>query len=96
MSVYNGESTVARSVESVLAQTGVDFEFIIANDGSKDGTAGILDGLCGTRCAGAGNPVLADRQPELILKHCRVYSLGDRSKIKSMLDELNSIPRQVR
>ncbi len=44
MSVYNGTDTVDRSVESILAQEAVDFEFIIVNDGSKDGTKEILDG----------------------------------------------------
>jgi GT2 family glycosyltransferase len=38
MAVYNGEPYVATAVESVLAQTFRDFEFIIVNDASTDGT----------------------------------------------------------
>ncbi len=42
MSVYNGERYLAQAVESILAQTETDFEFIIINDGSTDGTAELL------------------------------------------------------
>ncbi|MCD4727824.1 MAG: glycosyltransferase [Pirellulales bacterium] len=45
MSAYNAEHTVARAVESVLRQTCADFEFLIADDGSTDTTAEILDGI---------------------------------------------------
>ena len=34
--VYNGADILAESIESVLAQTYTNFEFIIINDGSKD------------------------------------------------------------
>ena len=43
MSVYNGADHVAQAVESVLAQDGVDFEFIIVNDGSQDESPQIVD-----------------------------------------------------
>lgn len=43
MSVYNGAGYVAQAIDSVLAQTYRDFEFIIINDGSTDDTAGIID-----------------------------------------------------
>lgn len=42
MSVYNGESYLRRSIESILGQTFRDFEFIIVDDGSADRTADIL------------------------------------------------------
>jgi glycosyltransferase involved in cell wall biosynthesis len=42
MSVYNGERYLAEAVESILNQTFTDFEFVIINDGSIDGTAEIL------------------------------------------------------
>lgn len=42
MSVYNGEAFLQRSVESILAQTFTDFEFIIIDDGSTDATPTIL------------------------------------------------------
>jgi glycosyltransferase involved in cell wall biosynthesis len=41
--VWNAESTVAEAVESVLAQAFRDFELIVVNDGSSDGTAAVLE-----------------------------------------------------
>ena len=40
---YNAEKTIGRCVESVLNQTYRDLELIVMDDGSKDGTAAILD-----------------------------------------------------
>lgn len=45
LSVYNGEIYIGRAVESVLSQTFTDFEFIIVNDGSTDGTSCLLSEL---------------------------------------------------
>lgn len=42
MPVYNAEVFVAEAIESVLAQTYRDFEFIIINDGSTDGSLAII------------------------------------------------------
>jgi glycosyltransferase involved in cell wall biosynthesis len=42
MSVYNGEQYLAETIESILHQEGVDFEFIVINDGSTDRTSKIL------------------------------------------------------
>lgn len=41
--VYNGEHFLKEAVESILSQTFTDFEFIIMDDGSTDGTSAILD-----------------------------------------------------
>jgi glycosyltransferase involved in cell wall biosynthesis len=43
MSVYNGADHLVKSVESILVQEGVDFEFIIVNDGSTDESGKILE-----------------------------------------------------
>lgn len=43
MSVYNGEAYLEEAIESVLNQTFRDFELIIINDCSTDGTSEILD-----------------------------------------------------
>jgi glycosyltransferase involved in cell wall biosynthesis len=42
MPVYNGEAYLQEAIDSVLQQTFREFEFIIINDGSTDGTAAIL------------------------------------------------------
>jgi hypothetical protein len=41
MSVYNGERFLAAAIESVLAQTFADFEFLILDDGSRDASRAI-------------------------------------------------------
>lgn len=43
MSVYNNAPYLAEAIESILAQTFGDFEFLIVNDGSRDGSAEIID-----------------------------------------------------
>ncbi|HEY3964464.1 MAG TPA: glycosyltransferase family A protein [Planctomycetaceae bacterium] len=43
MTVYNGERHLPSAVESILRQSFSDFEFIIVNDGSTDGSRAILD-----------------------------------------------------
>ena len=42
MSVYNGEKHLRPAIDGILRQTFTDFEFIIINDGSSDGTDKIL------------------------------------------------------
>lgn len=42
MAVYNGASTLAATMESILAQSETDFELIVVDDGSKDETPAIL------------------------------------------------------
>lgn len=42
MPVYNTERFVAEAVESILAQSYADFEFIIIDDGSTDGSLAVL------------------------------------------------------
>ncbi len=42
MSVYNGERFLREAIDSILSQTMPDFDFIIINDGSTDGTRDIL------------------------------------------------------
>ena len=40
--VYNAEAYVREAVQSILAQSFTDFELIIINDGSTDGSGAIL------------------------------------------------------
>ncbi len=42
MSVYNGERFLPEAIESVLAQTWHDFEFLILDDGSRDSSLEII------------------------------------------------------
>lgn len=44
MSVFNNESDVASSIESILCQTYKNFEFLILDDGSTDSTEKIIRG----------------------------------------------------
>ena len=43
MSVYNNEAYLAAAIESILEQTFGDFEFLIVDDGSTDGSGPIMD-----------------------------------------------------
>ena len=42
MPAYNAEKYISESIESILSQTFTDFEFIIIDDGSTDGTWGVI------------------------------------------------------
>lgn len=41
--VYNGEAYIDRAIKSILAQTHENFQLLIIDDGSTDGTARIID-----------------------------------------------------
>src|SRR4028118_645432 len=43
MSVYNNAPFLRAAIESILAQSFGDFEFLIVNDGSSDGSGAIID-----------------------------------------------------
>lgn len=40
---YNAQNTIGRCMESILNQTYTDFELLVMDDGSRDGTAAIID-----------------------------------------------------
>lgn len=43
MSVYNNAPFLAEAIDSILGQTFADFEFLIVDDGSTDGSGAIID-----------------------------------------------------
>lgn len=43
MPVYNGEEYLREAIDSILSQTFADFEFLIINDGSTDGSVEIIE-----------------------------------------------------
>src|SRR5215213_8085491 len=43
MPVYNGKAYVGQAIESILTQTFTDFEFMIVDDGSTDGSNEIIE-----------------------------------------------------
>lgn len=45
---YENEDTVARAVESILAQTERDLELIVIDDGSRDGSAAVAEEVIGS------------------------------------------------
>lgn len=45
LTVYNAERYVAAAVESILGQTYRDYEFVIVDDGSTDGSRALLEGF---------------------------------------------------
>lgn len=54
--VYNGERYLREAIDSVLAQTFRDFELWVVNDGSTDGTVGIVDSYSDPRVKRIDNP----------------------------------------
>jgi glycosyltransferase involved in cell wall biosynthesis len=43
--VYNAEDVIAETIESALAQTSVDTEIVVVDDGSSDGSATVVSGF---------------------------------------------------
>ena len=56
MPVFNGEKHLPKAIDSILAQTFGDFEFIIIDDGSTDNTPAVLDGYSDPRIRRIRNP----------------------------------------
>lgn len=50
MGVFNAESLLGETMESLLSQEGVDFELVVVNDGSTDRTAEILSAYAARDC----------------------------------------------
>jgi len=55
MPVYNGEKYLREAIDSILGQTFADFEFLIINDGSTDGSLEVLRPYSDPRVRVVGN-----------------------------------------
>ena len=56
MPAYNSEKYIAEAIQSILNQTFQNFEFHIINDGSSDGTAGVIDSFNDPRIVKSHEP----------------------------------------
>lgn len=65
MAVYNGERTLRQAIDSILAQTFQDFEFIVIDDHSKDVTYEILRSYCDPRLVIVRNSANLGQTPSL-------------------------------
>lgn len=76
MPVYNEERTLASAVQRVLAvDYGVDVELIICDDGSRDGSARVLDGLKDPRIVRRDHP--ANRGKGAAIRTAAQAATGD-------------------
>lgn len=106
MPVYNAEKYLKEAINSILQQTYRDFEFIIINDGSTDGSTKIIDDFAAT-----DSRITVIKQPN----HGLVYSLNkaiksakgtliarmdaddvsDKDRLALQLNEFNNEPKLV-
>ncbi|MBN1528599.1 MAG: glycosyltransferase [Thermoleophilaceae bacterium] len=98
---YNAEAVVRRAIDSILAQTMPDFELIVVDDGSEDGTAAVVGEVADPRVRyvrreHAGLPAtlnagLAEaRAPVVAVQDADDWSLPDR--LERQLGVLDSRP----
>jgi len=102
MPAYNHEMFIGEAIESVLNQTFEDYEFIIINDGSKDGTERIIKNYSDPRISfysqenkGAPNALnrgltLAKGKYISILNSDDKYGIGRLSKLVEIAETENS------
>lgn len=77
MAAYNSSKTIADSIESILAQTFTDWEFIICDDGSSDDTYRIIKDYA-AQYPGKIIVIQNERNSKLpySLNHCLKYATG--------------------
>lgn len=98
--VYNGERYVAEALDSILSQSYAPVEVIVVDDGSEDGTAGVLSGYGRRiRCvrqenagpAAARNRGLAESAGDLVA-FLDADDLWHREKLARQVDHLGRSP----
>lgn len=102
MPVYNGEKYVRDSIQSILNQTFHDFEFIIINDGSTDGTHEIINSIVDNRIIYIINPenigIVNTLNKALLLANGKYISrtdaddLASSDKLMKQVDYMESNP----
>ena len=77
MGIYNCESTLAEAIDSILAQTEPDFELILCDDGSTDGTYALAEqyAKCDARIVLLRNP--SNLGLNQTLNHCLAVAKGE-------------------
>ena len=65
MAVHNAETHLREAIDSILGQTFTDFEFLIYNDGSTDGTAAVVCSYTDPRIVFVDNAVNRSVSPNL-------------------------------
>lgn len=99
---FNVEATLAFTLKSLLAQTHLEFEILVVNDGSTDATAEIAAGFCGdprVRVVHQGNRGLAgarntgiSRAQGSVVAFCDADDLWEPEKLARHISHLNSSP----
>ena len=74
--VYNTGPYLRPAVESILAQTFTDFELLLVDDGSHDGSAAVCDALAQEDARHPGVPP-AERRPGSRPQHRAGHARGD-------------------
>ncbi len=65
MTVYNGQAYLAEAIESVLTQSFRDFEFLIIDDASTDGSVALIRSYADARIRLLSNPQNLGQNPSL-------------------------------
>lgn len=91
MPVYNAEAYVGEAIESILAQTYIDIDFIIINDGSVDSTADIVESYADSRIRYYAN----DMNRGIVYTLNRGLSLAKGEYIARMDSDDVSLPERL-
>ena len=78
--VYNEEACIADVIESwlmKLAELGIDFQMLILNDGSRDGTADILKGYAANRNIEIVNKKNSGHGPTILSGYSRAVEMAE-------------------
>ena len=85
MATYNGEKYIHGQIASILKQFASDDELIISDDGSTDGTLGVIEGICDSRVSiicNAGSPgILCNIESALRLAKGDYVFLADQDDV---------------